>query len=554
MSKLGLCVALTLALTPLHAGCSTASGNRSDAAKTATNDAWLGTARAATGSPQSVFDVQLDAETTSPEAPGKSHFLHLAGTWTFTKVSGGAGRQVLAQLQLSRLELSDDHALPVGKDKYKRRIQTEFERTVLFDLNDRGAVVGMHAPRDLVSTALGGIRMLASSFQLTAPPTGADGSWTAREQDASGTYNAEYRALGAHGITRTKTAYTELPTPEPDSAPVKYEIRKSETRFELLPSGAITSSTGSESVLLDDGEGALPPLEMNSHFRIARKADTTQRELPEQRARLLALPARALSSTPDPEAQTYEIDLVKAASGTRIDDILGDMARTDPERGQGDAHAFRRLTAALEAAVRIDEDAEQAALARSEAGQPYTAEVLSALARSNRPEALLRVAKLLQTSQRISPEVRARTLMALSTNASATQPIVRAIEALSTDPAIGDGAVLGLGALCFRLQHTNPPLSQEIYEALAARLDRAQTIEQTELALRALGNAGNSAALPRLERYLASEEPKLRAVAVGSLRRLEGPNVDALLARVAENDKQEAVQDAVRSVLSARKD
>jgi len=501
-----------------------------------------------------VFDVQLDAETTSPEAPGKSHFLHLTGTWTFTKVSGGIGRQVLAQLQLSHLELSDDHALPVGRDKYKRRIQSEFERAVLFDLNERGAVVGMHAPRDLVSTALGGIRMLAASFQLTAPPAGADGSWTAREQDASGTYSAEYRALGTQAIARKKTAYTELPTPEPDSAPVKYEIRKSETRFELSATGAIASSTGSESVLLDDGEGALPPLEMNSHFRIARKTDTTRADLPEQRAWLSSLPARALSAAPDPEAQTYEIDLVKAASGTRIDDIVGDMARTDPETGQGDPHAFRRLTAALEAAVRIDEDAEQAAFARSEAGQPYTAEVLSALARSNRPDTLLRVAKLLQTSQRIAPEVRARTLMALSTNAFATQPVARAIEALSSDPAIGDGAVLGLGALCFRLQQTNPPLAREIYESLAARLDRAQTTEQTELALRALGNAGNSAALPKLERFLTAEEPRLRAVAVGALRRLQGPTVDALLARVAENDKQEAVQDAVHSVLSMRKD
>ena len=554
MSKSRLCVALMLALVPLLTGCSTASENSAQAAKLAPGELWLGPARAPAGLPQSVFDVQLNAETTSPEAPGKSHFLRLAGTWTFTGASQGGGRQVLAQLKLTRLELSDDHALPVGKDKYRNRIQAELERAVLLDLNDRGAVVGMHAPRDLVSTALGPIRMLAANFQLTRAPAGAGGNWTAREQDASGTYSAEYRALDAHRIERKKVAYSELPAPEADSAAVKYQIHESESRFELSASGAIASAAGSESVLLDDGEGALPPLEVNSNFRIVRQADTTQAAQPEPRAQLLALPAQALSATPEPEGQAYELDLAKAANGTQIDGILTDMARTDPTHGAGDAHAFRRLTAALEAAVRIDEDAEHAAFARSEAGQPYTAELLSALARSNRAEALLELAKRLQTSERLSAELRARTLMALSRNASATRPVVRAIEALTSDPQIGDGAVLGLGALSYRLQRSNPPLAQEIYESLAARLDRAETREQTELALRALGNAGNSASLPKLERFLSVSDAKLRAVAVEALRRIPGPTVDALLAKIGEADKDEAIQDALHHVLAARKD
>jgi len=554
MSRLRLCVALTLLLASLHTGCSTASGNGTAAEKAGTSDAWLGAARATKGLSQSVFDVQVDAETTSPEAPGKSHFLHVAGSWTLTNASQGGARQVLAQLQLTRLDLSDDHALPVGKDKYRSRIRAELERAVLLDLNERGAVIGIHAPRDLVSTASGAIRMLAASFQLTLPKTGASNDWNAGEQDVSGTYSAEYRALGAHTLVRKKLAYTALPAPDANSAPVKYEIRTNETRFELSPSGAIASAVGAESVLLDDGEGALPPLAVTSSFRITRRADETQGELPEERLQLLALPSQALSAIPAPEAQAYELDLAKAANGTQIADILADMARTDPAHGSGDAHAFRRLTAALEAAVRIDEDAEHAAFARSETGQPYTAEVLTALARSNRPETLLEVAKRLQNSERLSPELRARTLIALSTNASLTRPVVRALEALTSDPELGDGALLGLGALSFRLQRTNPPLSQEIYASLAARLDRATTPEQTEVALRALGNAGNIAALPKLEQFLSVPDPRLRAVAVGSLRRLQGPAADTLLARIDENDKDEAVQDAVHRVLSARKD
>lgn len=547
-------VALSLALTSVYVGCGTESKTGTRVQEAVALDPWLGPARAAAGSPQSEFDVELEAETTSPEAPGRSRFLRLAGTWTFTKASQGAGRQVLAELKLSRLELSDDHALPVGKDKYRRRIRAELERAVVFDLNERGAVVAMHAPRDLVSTALGAIRMLAASFQLTMAPAGAGGNWTAREQDASGTYRAEYRALGANAIVRKKTAYTELPAPEADSAPVKYEIRKSEARFELSPSGSIASSAGSESVLLDDGEGALPPLEMKSSFRIARRADTTRAQLPEQSARLMALPSRALNAAPEPEAQSYELDLAKAASGTRLDAILTDMARTDPTRGAGDTHAFRRLNAALEAAVRIDEDAEHAAFARSEPGQPYAAELLTALARSNRPEALLHIAKRLQPSSRLPLELRARTLIALSKNAYVTRPVVRALEALTSDPQLGEGAVLGLGALSYRLQRTDPLLAQEIHHLLAARLDQAGTREQTELALRALGNAGNGASLPKLERFLVARDPKLRAVAVEALRRLEGPEVNALLAQIQENDTDEAVQDAVQSVLATRND
>ena len=547
-------LALMLALASLQGGCSTQSGNGAQFQRPGAVDPWLGAARAAAGSSRSTFDVQLDAETTSPEAPGQSRFLRLAGTWTFTKTSEGAERQVLAQLKLTRLELSDGHSSSVGKDKYRSRIHAELERAVLFDLNERGAVVGMRAPRDLVSTALGAIRMLAASFQLTAAQAGAGDTWMAHEQDASGTYSAEYRALGPHAITRKKLAYTELPPPEADDAPVKYEIKKSESRFELSPSGAIESSVGSESVLLDDGEGALPPLEVNSTFRITRKADATQGRLPEQLAQLKTLPSRALSATPDPEAQAYELDLAKTANGTKIDTILADMARTDPARGSGDTHAFRRLLAALEAAVRIDEDAELAAIAHSESDHAYTPEILTALARSNRPETLLHVAKRLKPSAGLSLELRARTLIALSKNAQVTPPVVRAIEALISDPRLGEGALLGLGALSYRLQRTNPNLSREIYESLAARLDQAVTREQTELALRALGNAGSSAALPKLERFLVARDPNLRAVAVGALRRLEGPAVNALLAEIQEKDDDEAVQNAVQSVLSTRDD
>ena len=43
-------------------------------------------------------------------------------------------------------------------------------------------------------------------------------------------------------------------------------------------------------------------------------------------------------------------------------------------------------------------------------------------------------------------------------------------------------------------------------------------------------------------------------MAVAALRRLEGPEVKALLAEIEKNDKDEAVQDAVRTVLSARND
>jgi HEAT repeat protein len=95
-------------------------------------------------------------------------------------------------------------------------------------------------------------------------------------------------------------------------------------------------------------------------------------------------------------------------------------------------------------------------------------------------------------------------------------------------------------------------LSQQIYESLAARLERATTYQQTELVLRAIGNAGNDAALPKIERFLANPNPKLRAIAVAALRRLEDPAVKILLAEVEKNDPDETVQDALRGVLLMR--
>jgi hypothetical protein len=545
--------ALVLALAPgsFVAGCSNAHDTAPQVHATGSLDAWLGRARSPSGVSESTFDVQLDAEARSPDAPERSRFLRLAGIWTFTQLSG-AGGQVLARLKLTRLELSDDHALPIGREQYRSRIQAEIERAVLFDLNERGAIVGMHAPLDLVSTARGAIQMLAASFQLTIVPSGQGESWRAEEQDASGTYAAEYRLLSENAIARKKLRYTEVPPVEEGSTPVKYEIQKSEARFELSPAGAIASCTGAESLVLDDQEGALPRLETKTTFRIARKSDTLRKEVPEQAAELRALPARALNAAPEPEAMRYELDLAKAAGGTRIDNILADMARTDPARGAGDPHAFRRLVASLAAAVRIDEDADDVALSQIDAGGPYTAELLTALARSNRPKTLLKVVQKLRASSRLAPELRARGLMALSKNASVDRSVVDAIEALTTEPRIGDGAVLGLGALSYRLRRTNPMLSQQIYESLAARLERATTYQQTELVLRAIGNAGNDAALPKIERFLANPNPKLRAIAVAALRRLEDPAVKILLAEVEKNDPDETVQDALRGVLLMR--
>src|SRR5690606_10012395 len=88
----------------------------------------------------------------------------------------------------------------------------------------------------------------------------------------------------------------------------------------------------------------------------------------------------------------------------------------------------------------------------------------------------------------------------------------------STDGEQHSAGALALGNQIREARGAQPDAADEGLRALLAHLDGATTASEVILYLDALGNTGDERALPSISRYLAHEDPSIRAAANGALR------------------------------------
>jgi HEAT repeat protein len=142
---------------------------------------------------------------------------------------------------------------------------------------------------------------------------------------------------------------------------------------------------------------------------------------------------------------------------------------------------------------------------------------------------------------------------ALSRMESAGDATVQALTAVLDQPRLGKQAAYGLGTLARRLAATGQTeRSHPIVALLVQRLPAQASVEGKAVVLRALGNAGNPAALPVARALLDDEDQELRAAAVDALRLVPLPEVDVLLAQQLSREPTSTGRVAVLTAIGAR--
>jgi len=504
------------------------------------------------------FQATVDSKTEM----GKGNVLidfHMTGKMDlYARKLEGGGVRLGARLQDVRVEGTSS-----GGDTNLASLSRELEQPWFVTLRN-GRLEELHIKRGSAAAAVGIERTLSAALQFASPDAKAANAaeWTGVEHDATGRYQASYRALPEPGrFSKRKLRYETLLFGVSGLRP---GVRLEKPAAGEVP--AITASSGDvemadgalRSVRVDDevaGQlAAGAPLSSKSSLALTRLAlDRTAApaELAGPSGDFLALQAADPYAPPAPR---LENDAAKMAGWT-FEKAVAEIEQLEanrpaiptatpggaPEaqsaeqsaRAQKMGNAFMALSAIFRkdpatirragAIIRKDGVVASALVdAISSAGTPFGQATLLELATDAKLPLRLREAAAgsLIRSDRPSPET------------------VAGLGKRFDDPVIGVHAIYGLGTFARKLRNAGQAqLANEISQVLVQRLAGVREQADKVRVMRGIANSAWVGALPAVRPYLDNRDPYLRAGAVEALRLMDAPEIDGLIAqRMADKE------------------
>ena len=442
----------------------------------------------------------LDAETSVEGAQGTAFQLGLLGKLRVHSL----GR--VGEVWVERWEFSGQATSSTLDEKQLELFSEAMARP--FFVERSGALVrGLRFEGDTVRPAQTTWRSLVTLAQFQSS---TEALWQVSEEDATGTYLAQYEKKGEH-TEKTKLRYTSSRSPE-----LAVRILTSEETFTLK--GERRTLSASEDI------------------------ETSSRMLPVPLRGLLRLDLDYREATEAPEKDWYSDyesaeTLSLEAAGTETS-IAGELDRARVKgftwetaaaslHGDPKEKGYARAYQALVSLLRLDPKALESALKAAETDGPLKTAVLAALGDAGTPEAQAALRNLLKRGN-FPDDLRLLMARGLSRTNAPTKDTVDFLRANVGDPAIGQQARLGLGSNIARLAASNPELGKEAMNAIESGLKSAPESERGDY-LGALGNTRQESALPIVRPYLTDKNESLAARATLALRHLPGATTDVLL-------------------------
>ncbi|HEY7373772.1 MAG TPA: HEAT repeat domain-containing protein [Polyangia bacterium] len=374
---------------------------------------------------------------------------------------------------------------------------------------------------------------LGEYLQLRHGAAGA-ADWQLEESDAAGRYLAAYAQTGRQTVSKKKLRYTATAA----QAVSSYEVRASAAGFELDADGRLASLGAGESLRarVGDGNGPVPGFESTTTLDLRRASVDA---VPSLLASWLADSARAVALRGAAHADSQRARDRALIDGLTVAEALSRLQPLAERAGQkdGTGGASReargragRAFAAFTALLRQDPAALAAAEANLRKGGPLTTTLLAALRDAGSPEAQALLAEMSRPGSPLAPEQRFEATRALSLVATPTADTVETLRALRGDPEVAAQATYGLGSALHRLDAQDPALAAEVRGDLLGQLAAAHTPGERSMVLTALGNAGDPATLDAIAGYQQSDDAAVRAAVAQAVRRIDGPQADAMLA------------------------
>lgn len=420
------------------------------------------------------------------------------------------------------------------------------------------------------------IRTLAASVQVAGQPQGGAGKWSARENDATGSYMAEYSLLDAPGrLGKRKVQYDTLkigqlsiatvaPQVTPEVVSSKGEVTlvpatgeqwllhsvtyEDELKTSLAPTSALVSNTKVKLVLRERAQPK-PGLDAAVALAGARAA------APSLQSRG-AVPAANFDAARigDYTFNSAVKELEEQAKNPKkklLVDKVGDKPLEPETLASREAMLAEhgRVFTALAALLRQNPQHLGDVVKRARGGSPATQALLDALASAGTPDAQAALIQLMNSTSATGPLRRAAAASLIRT----PEPTPATVAALAThtDPAdpLRVHALYGLGTMARLLRERGEAdRSRTIGGILVQQLHRADSASEQVDALRGIANSGDPAAFEAVQPYLDSTTRKVKVAAVDALRLMQHPQVDALVAERLLSpvaDVQRAALDAI---------
>ncbi len=483
--------------------------------------------------------------------------MELEGEWraTVTEVNDGLATVAceLAELRASAGE---------GVDAAARQAETgaelasELGRRFFVRQRANGAVFEVWLPRGMKPAMANILLTLVGEAQLVRPAQ-AQAAWILEERDVNGAYLAAYQETEPNRFHKQKARYLD------DTAGARAAPGASAAGANATTPPQIRIDR-SDIDLVADPRGRLLELRADDSTTIALSglSFTVSLRFTLEDGRLLGNPALAgafareqAQFEPHPMAQLGLDPAAEAArrdrtllAGASAEFLIAEL-RALPVVEPGERTAAT-LVARWEALLRL-EPGTAARLPSLVRGEPADRGKLlvDALSGAGTAEAQAGLAAI-AAEPAVDPRVRLSAVQYLGLQPSPTSAAVAGLRALLDDHALGQAALLALGACARGLRPTAPDKTSELVGELNTRLARASDLTSRQDLVVALGNAGDPSSLPALRAFIDEKGGALRTPAIEALRFIADPAVDpllgSLLVRTGETSTRFAAISAIR--------
>lgn len=495
-------------------------------------------------------------ERRDPSAPSQDRYrISISGTWQVAVVRVDAFG-VLLEAQLSEPQIALGDVTASGAMEETARLRTLLATPFFLQQSVSGQLRALRLPAGHTPFSRGLLKALVASLQYVragdSPTvhTTASSTWTARELDATGEYEARY-VLGSSRRTcdKQRLRYTQVAAAQ-GLLPVASLGRLTgslQVHFELDPdadeAARVVSLSGSEALDVDPGPD-MPQVSSQSQFslRFVQATQIADASARAQRAMGSDYDVVAMGQA-DLDAESDRRSDLQAVRGASYGDLL---ARLDALAKSDDGARRAELLSQLAALVRLDpttaQKARQTIVSGAEAATART--LLGALGAAGSSPAQASLVALAE-SDSLSPDVRSNAVAMLGLGDHPTDATTTALSKLSSDrdPDVRGTAALAQGnAALAQRKEGHVAEAEQAVDELLAKLQAAATVEEQLLYIQALGNAGDARALSALQTALSATDIELRSAAVTALRFIPDDRVDGLIASTLLQDPVERVR------------
>lgn len=490
-----------------------------------------------------------------------------AGTWILTVLA----RDEQAATLLARLEDASVSVTTNGRPvdpSATAEAAASLSADVLARVSHRGVVEQVWYPRSMPAQSRAMARSLLLGLHARLSE-GDDESWVAEEEDATGTFVAEYHleptsyaqgGTALRKVTREKRGYRSLAAASDQARAWKGEHHSEGTSdIWIAPApGRVTEVRSRESFQYRDG-GATLSANGSSWYHLDQVTLVPLAELPSPDALTQAMdqegasgPASDATLRPrrnrcGPEGQE------RARSVTSL---AMDMQRMDQAGQSCSSEACAALDSLAELFGR-EEGAVQEALDLVRSGlysQAVRSQLLCALGTAGTPACQRALVAALEDPT-MSPASRQSALVgvtAVQSPGGETEIAVRRFSEGTQVPDLSRNAVLVLGAMAWQLRDADSGRADRIQSYLEERYARAGAAEDRVAILEAFGNAGGATA-DRLASASASDrDDRVRGAAMTALRRVSTASAEEVLIGALREDRSPAVRLRAIDALSGR--